>query len=148
MSRSGYSEDIDQWELIKWRGRVASAARGKRGQSFFLDLVNALDAMPEKRLIENSLQCAEGMCALGAVGAYRGINLEKYNPTDDHDDSIIKTERVAIELNVAWPLAAETVYINDEYAAWTKETPEQRWARIREWAVRQIGYAFEDDPKS
>jgi len=31
MSRHGYSDDIDEWALIKWRGQVASAMRGKTG---------------------------------------------------------------------------------------------------------------------
>lgn len=30
MSRSGYNDDIDNWQMIKWRGQVASAVRGKR----------------------------------------------------------------------------------------------------------------------
>lgn len=33
MSRSGYSEDLDMWDLIRWRGAVKSALRGKRGQA-------------------------------------------------------------------------------------------------------------------
>jgi len=34
MSRSGYVDngDIEQWDLIRWRGAVASAIRGKRGE--------------------------------------------------------------------------------------------------------------------
>lgn len=32
MSRCGYSDDYDQWALIRWRGAVESAIRGKRGQ--------------------------------------------------------------------------------------------------------------------
>lgn len=33
MSRSGYTDDCDdQWALIRWRGAVNSAIKGKRGQ--------------------------------------------------------------------------------------------------------------------
>jgi hypothetical protein len=34
MSRSGYSDDLENWSLIRWRGAVASAIRGRRGQAF------------------------------------------------------------------------------------------------------------------
>ena len=78
MTRSGYSDDYDGWQLIKGRGMVASATRGKRGQQFFKDLVAALDALPEKVLIADDLQNDEGdVCALGAVGLKRGINNEE-----------------------------------------------------------------------
>ena len=35
MSRSGYIDDMDDtWQFIKWRGQVASAIRGARGQGY------------------------------------------------------------------------------------------------------------------
>lgn len=60
MSRSGYNDDIDNWALIKWRGQVASAIRGKRGQKMLRDLLAALDAMPEKSLIVHELESESG----------------------------------------------------------------------------------------
>ena len=61
MSRSGYPDDCDSnWQMIKWRGMVVSAMRGKRGQQFFRDLLAALDAMAEKSLIAGELEDAEG----------------------------------------------------------------------------------------
>ena len=59
MSRSGYTDyddsDFANWNHIRWRGQVASATRGKRGQQFFRDLIAALDAMPTKVLITDDL---------------------------------------------------------------------------------------------
>ena len=76
MSRHGYSDDLDQWDLIKWHGQVASAIRGKRGQKLLVDLVRALDAMPEKELIASKLVTIDGeVCALGAVGQLRGTEM-------------------------------------------------------------------------
>lgn len=50
MSRSGYCDDGENgWATICWRGAVKSALRGKRGQSFLLELAEAMDAMPTKR---------------------------------------------------------------------------------------------------
>jgi len=56
MSRSGYIEDWDdQWGLICYRGAVKSAIRGRRGQAFLREMLAALDALPEKRLITEEL---------------------------------------------------------------------------------------------
>lgn len=52
MSRSGYSDDCDNtWQWIQWRGRVASAMRGKRGQAFLQEMLEAMAALPMRRLI-------------------------------------------------------------------------------------------------
>jgi hypothetical protein len=130
MSRSGYSEDLDTWALIRWRGAVLRASRGKRGQEFFRDLVAALDAMPEKRLVSEALVRADGeVCALGALGLRRGMDLDQLDPED--------RERVAAAFNIAPALAAEVVYENDE--AWSyNEAPAARWTRMRAWAVAQL----------
>jgi hypothetical protein len=133
MSRSGYDDgDGEQWDLIRWRGQVASAMRGKRGQQFFRDLVAALDAMPEKKLITDELECKDGVCALGALGRARGMDMSKLDPDD--------TWTVGEAFDIAHQLAAEVVYMNDE-AGWRyigTETPEVRWQRMRDWAASKI----------
>lgn len=107
MSRSGYSDDCDGWDLIRWRGAVNSAIKGKRGQAFLRELAAALDAMPDKRLIADELQTAEGdYCTIGVLGAARGIDMSKLDPDD--------RETVAAAFNIAPALAAEIVYENDE----------------------------------
>ena len=59
MSRSGYSYEFEEgWGL--YRGAVASAKRGKRGQKFLRELLSALDDMPIKRLISGELERAGG----------------------------------------------------------------------------------------
>lgn len=129
MSRSGYSEDCDNnWDMIKWRGWVASATRGKRGQAFFRELVSALEAMPEKRLIEDELRKDGEVCTLGALGAKRGVDLESISP-DDHD-------RLATTFDVSSKLIQEVEYENDEGGY--RETPEQRWTRMHAWAKNQL----------
>src|SRR4051812_48467094 len=95
MSRSGYCDDIDdQWAHIRWRGVVASSIRGKRGQAFLREMLAALDAMPEKRLIAHELavplkcRCSwcqrqgASVCAIGAVGRARGVDMAKLDPED------------------------------------------------------------------
>lgn len=130
MSRSNYSDDIDQWDLIKWRGQVASAIRGKRGQLLLCELLEAMDAMPEKLLIAGELVNEEGdHCALGLVGAKRGLPIDAIDPED--------TIAVGEAFNIAHQLAAEIVYINDEWGCYD-ETPQQRWQRVRGWVVSHI----------
>lgn len=130
MSRSGYSDDCDdQWGLIRWRGAVASATKGRRGQQLLKDLLVALDEMPEKKLITDSLIEKDGaVCALGALGKKRGIDMSGIDP-ENYD-------KVANTFGIASPLAQEIMYMNDE--AWYCDTPEERFNRMRAWVSRQI----------
>lgn len=107
MSRSGYSDDCDGWPLIRWRGAVTQAIRGRRGQAMLRELVLALDALPERHLASGSLVTAEGeYCALGALGRARGMDLASVDSGD--------REAVARAFGVAEALAAEVMYLNDE----------------------------------
>ncbi|MBO9857500.1 hypothetical protein [Xanthomonas sp. A1809] len=136
MSRSGYSDDMeDILAFGRWRGRVASAMRGKRGQSLLRDLITALDALPEKKLIAHTVEQDGCFCALGAVAHLRGTDLDQgVNGGTDYD---FEADRAAARLDIAEPLAKEVVYMNDE--AWFyNETPEQRWSRMRQWAASNL----------
>lgn len=133
MSRSGYNEYDYDWNYAMWRGQVASAIRGKRGQKFLRDLIAALDALPEKQLVKNEFTCPDGVCALGAVGQARGIDLSKLDPEDDED-----TRKAARMFDIADQLALEIVYLNDEGHWPGPETPEHRWSRMRAWAVQNL----------
>lgn len=133
MSRSGYSDDFsDEWAMIRWRGAVSSAIRGRRGQAFLRELLSALDMLLEKRLIENDFQAEGEVCALGAVATARGIDLSRLDPTDEEGVG----DEVAFRLGIAGALAKEIMYENDE--VWHRETPEHRYERVRKWVVSQI----------
>lgn len=136
MSRHGYQDDIDQKDFAMWRGRVASAMRGKRGQKMLRDLRDALDAMPEKRLVSRVLQTSDGdSCALGRLASYKGHDLTKHEGDDESDLFDLNTELAGL-FNVAECLIQEVEYMNDDGAY--KETPEQRWERMRRWVDRHI----------
>jgi hypothetical protein len=128
MGRSGYSDSCEGWALIRWRGAVASAIRGKRGQAFLHEMAGALDAMSEKSLIAEELEHGGEVCALGAVGKARGIDMKTVDPKEYYS--------VADLFGINSKLAQEIMYENDE-GAW-QETPEQRWQRVRKWVQRQI----------
>lgn len=126
MSRSGYYEndDASNWDFIRWSGAIASAKRGKRGQAFLRDLLDALDAMPEKRLIANDLIQSDGeVCAIGALGKKRGIDMSNIDPDD--------SRYVAQVFGISTALASEIVFMNDEQ--FYRETPEGRWGKMREY---------------
>ena len=49
---------------------MRSSLQGKRGQALLIELADALDAMPDKRLYPGSFATAEGeFCTLGVLGA-------------------------------------------------------------------------------
>ena len=132
MIRSGYSDDCDGWELIMWRGAVASAIRGQRGQAFLREMLAALDALPQKRLIADELQNNAGeVCAIGSVGRLRGVDMSKLDPE--------YPERIAETFGIASALVQEIEFINDEDFCWRGETtPERRFEIVRNWVVSQI----------
>ncbi len=131
MGRAGYSEDVyDYWAHIRWRGAVASAERGRRGQTLLKDLLSALDSMAVKRLIEGDLKTPDGeVCALGALGVARYMNVDSLDPKDH--------ECMAKEFAVAKALIREIEFQNDE-GTYYPETSEERWARVRQWVASKI----------
>ena len=168
MSRAGYSYDCDDILAAgRWQAQVASAIRGKRGQKFFRDLIAALDAMPEKELIDGELKDADGcVCALGALGSARGVDLSGLDTED--------WEYLGATFDIAEQLARETMYQNDDHVDsyeyttieicgpvrpyWpdfgrhTKEVRvpvadsdvrKRRWAHVRAWAVSNLRTAQE-----
>jgi hypothetical protein len=125
---------------------VASAIRGKRGQAFLREMLAAMDAMPEKRLIAHELQCSDGVCAIGSVGKSRGLDMGSLDPED--------YERVADAFGINPKLAQEIVYMNDEAHYWSTNdkgyinhdeagksiriTPEERFQKMRAWIVSKL----------
>lgn len=134
MSRSNYNDDCDGWRLIRWRGAVASAIRGARGQAFLREMLAALDAMPNKRLIAHDLINGGEVCAIGCVGAARGVPMDTIDP-EDYDG-------IASTFGISPALVREIESINDEdFCYWKQTTPEARWRFVREWVVEQLGSA-------
>ena len=127
MSRSGYSDDCEQWDLIRWRGAVAAAIRGKRGQAFLLEMWKAMQALPEPKLIADDLEADGAVCAIGSVGKARGMDMAKIDP-EDH-------ESVAAAFGIPHSLACEIMFINDEDAP---HDPMARFAMIKNWIEKNL----------
>lgn len=159
MSRSGYTDDCDDDPLAtgRWIAAVGSSIRGKRGQQFLSDLLAALEAMPDKRLISDELESDGDFCAFGVLGRSRGIDMRDLDPED--------AKEVALAFGISETLAREIVYQNDEYVdvfEWVdlvgpptrkqslsyyghpqirvlKPHPERdRWQHVRDWVASKI----------
>ena len=134
MSRSGYSDDYEGNHLELYRHAVSRAINGKRGQTFLRSLLSDLDAMPNKRLAAYEWVKDGEACALGVAAQARG--LEAIFATFYPDD-YSAPENAAHLLGIAESMARELVYINDE-GSWGRETPEERWTRVRAWVAGRI----------
>lgn len=166
MSRSGYTDDGDDDPLAagRWRQAVKRATEGKRGQALLRELADALDAMEDKRLYPNSFATETGeFCTLGVLGSARGIKMDDLGDDDECDTAV-----VGARFGIAPALAAEIMYLNDEYMVNTRvwveveicgpvrphypewgshkrqisvnnqHHPEQRWKRMREWVAENL----------
>lgn len=165
MSRSGYTDDMeDPLAYGRWRQAVKRAIEGRRGQALLRDLLTALDDMPDKRLFSGSFATAEGeFCTLGVLGAKRGVKMD-----DLGDAEYCETDVVGQRFGIAPAMAAEVMYLNDEYLVdewkyvdveicgpmrpnwpdWGTHTrnvcvhndahPRERWQRMRAWVVEHL----------
>lgn len=130
MSRSNYSEDTDDnWQWIKWRGTVQSALRGRRGQAFLYEMLHAMHALPEHKLIANDLQSDCGVCAIASIGKARGVDMSDLDPEDYYG--------IATKFGVSAALVREIEFVNDEEGP-HNEAPEARFVRVRRWIESQI----------
>lgn len=133
MTRSGYSDELDNWQLIRWRGAVNSAIKGRRGQAMLQEIIQALDALPEKELATNALITTDGQyCTLGALGRFRGMDMDSIDTDDRY--------QIANAFGCAEALAAEIMFLNDEYylEPETPNTKKKRWKFMRDWVSQQI----------
>lgn len=136
MSRSGYSDECENLNL--WRANVDRTIAGKRGQAFLRELVESLEAMPQKRLITEELRAENGeVCAIGAVGLKRGVDMATIDPSNP--------EEVAPAFGISTMLAQEIVWENDERR--TSQTPEERWERMHKWAKEHLQSPSDSTPK-
>ena len=105
MSRSGYSDDCDSDGNSGnlYRGAVDSAIHGRRGQAFLKEMLAALDALPEPKLIAGELVERDGsVCAMGAVAKARGLDMKGLNPEN--------AKRVGLTFGIAEAMARENCF--------------------------------------
>ena len=115
---------------------IAAAIRSKRGQTLLRDLLAALDAMPDKKLIAGDFVRPNGSCcALGVLGLARGIDPEYLSALGDDYDRTSKSFGVSISL---------IRHIQNENDHRLKNaTQQERWAHVREWVASNIDNLIE-----
>jgi hypothetical protein len=143
MSRHGYRDDC--WDddnnihIINYRGAVASAFRGARGQAFMQEMLESMAALPTQELVAGELvgttmtsyghwgmfevPCA---CALGSVALRRGMDVSNLDIED--------YTAVAAAFGISEAMAREIMYENDEYGV----TDAARFSFIRRWIEGEL----------
>lgn len=131
MNRPDYTEYYEQWDLV-CNSLLAfkSAIRSECGQAFLKEMLEALDTLTELKLIANELEVDGNVCAIGAVGKTRGMDMTKID--------LGNNETIADRFGIPDALVREIAYMNDEYCDWETETPEERFVRMRAWIVSNI----------
>lgn len=137
-------EEDFQNQGFLWAANVERSLKGKKGQSALRELEAALLALPEKRLIADHLESNGEVCALGALGKYKGKPIPpepkhcdeygEWQESYEIEEQMIDFGRV---LGVPRLVAIEIVYRNDN--EWFREfTPEQRYQRMLAWTQKQL----------
>ncbi len=100
MSRIPEGECEDYESQRRWalqRANTVRQIKSKRGQAFLRELLAALEALPEKKLIEGAIAKGDHVCALGALAMKRRVDagesrqavladLASHNVDPDNDD--------------------------------------------------------------
>lgn len=150
MDRAGYTDDFDDEDgalrLGRWRGRVASSTRGKRGQRFLAFALKALDRMEDNRLAANTFGVGEDgcMCLMSSIATetgrasvlsevLRAVEVDEWGYCNDPEYAC---GLLADAFDIASPLAQELVYLNDMGSH--RETPSRRWQRMRQTISNMI----------
>ncbi len=134
-----YDDDCDPGEEGLRQGWLHSAIRGKRGQRFLHDLVEALDALPAPELSCGSLEDAETgcCCAFGAVRRLRGPeNVRLWFHPEEED---MTPDSLAEPFDVPQTLAWAVVQANEEMSSGnTEQDRRRRWTEVRAWAACKL----------
>ena len=130
--RINYSDEEDwpgQFEL--WQGNCERSLRGRQGQQELKELKAALLALPDKSLLYKTLYDEEGgVCAVGAYGRHKGLDLTKFDVDSE-------TDEVGIEAGMPKLVAWKVVEMNDILFDRTF-TPEQRYEGMLAWVESKI----------
>jgi len=105
-----------------WDSRVRRIIEGKRGQRVLLELIEALLALPQRRLISGAIATPTGdVCTVGALAKKRGVNLDRDNlyarrdePPRGWEGDEEETADLGASLGITWTLAWQLGYMNDE----------------------------------
>ncbi len=130
--RISFSDDEDfPGQVDLWQGNCERSLRGKKGQRELRELHAALLALPGKRLIHGALEDESGgVCAIGAYGKRKGVDLSRFDVDTD-------TDQVGIAGGMPPLVAWKVVEMNDvEFGRHV--TPEQRYLKLLAWVESKL----------
>ncbi len=157
--RLNYSEEEDRpGQFALWEANCRRSMRGKRGQQALRELEAALLALPEKRLIHNSLTDDDGgVCAIACYAKHKGVDLSRYDPEDESDQvgidagmpRLVSWAVVALNdltLDTVWevaegPLGRWDATYKGGIPLIRDMTPEERYERVLAWVRKQLSHA-------
>lgn len=123
MSRFSEGECESNYAYL-WPARVQQVIDGKRGQRILRELIDALLALPERRLIAGAIAKHGEVCAVGALAKKRGVELTTERDViidgkwgkhvfDEWEGGDQETAELGASLGMTWTLAWEIGYKND-----------------------------------
>ncbi len=155
--RIRFNEDEDfNNAAILWEANQERSLKSKRGQAALRRLEAALLALPEKKLVADVIETADGLvCGLGTLAKYEHYEGSLELPSRPAEDASHKewdewytsgdydgeaTEdamlALAVALNVPKLVAIAIIYENDDY--YKTQTPEARYDKVLKWTQRWL----------
>jgi len=142
--------DGDEYQLYGLQqANTSRQLRGKKGQVFLRELLAALEALPEKKLIEGAVARGGHVCSLGAVALKRRVDAGEDRDkvlaelaavdVDPYEGEPIwdwATRVLAVPSLIAWDIPQENdddgytgKYVDGKYVR-QEVTPEMRYDRM------------------
>lgn len=136
----------DQRRYNLHQGVIAKQMRSRKGQAFLRELIASLEALPEKRLVNDAVAKDGCVCGLGAIALRRRVDAG-----EDRDAVLADLANVEVDVRDGdehvseWAERELGAQQNVASAiAWTTDadegtiTPEQRYERVLSWAKSQV----------
>lgn len=154
--RLNWSDEEDRpGQFALWNANCRRSLNGRAGQQALRELEAALLALPEKRLIKDSLVDDDGgVCAIACYAKYKGVDPLKFDPEDESDEVGVVSgmprlvawkvvELNDIILDTVWDVAEGP--IQRGYGTYKggiplirDMTPEERYERILAWVREHV----------
>jgi hypothetical protein len=153
-SRYEWHGDDDTIPVGLWLAGVRRSVQGKRGQAILVELEQALEALPQKRLTKGALAQLEDfdadvpkptgdVCLVGALALHREVKKGKsvdealmhLADLEDGYPGADGTAEVGAAMGMSRSMAWHLGWVNDEM--FMSASPEERYERVLAWVRLQ-----------
>ena len=124
-----------------WEANCRRSLQGKAGQRELREMEAALLALPAKRLVQGVLLSDDGdVCALGAYGRYKGLDLTSFETCDKEITGVEVGIAGGMPRLVAWAVVDRNDRLDGQYQVGTFVllTPEERYDQMLAWVRAQL----------